>query len=41
VPLKMMIRSAFGVQDFQFVGGPGWINTDGYDVVAKAAIDAP
>jgi uncharacterized protein (TIGR03435 family) len=40
VPVRMMMRSAFGVQDFQIVGGPSWINTDGYDVVAKAATDA-
>ncbi|HEV8393051.1 MAG TPA: TIGR03435 family protein [Vicinamibacterales bacterium] len=41
VPLRMMIRSAYGIQDFQLVGGPAWLNTDGYDVVAKAATDEP
>jgi len=41
VPLRMMIRSAYGIQDFQLVGGPGWLATDGYDIVAKAATDAP
>jgi|SRR5688572_1342435 len=41
VPLRMMIRSAYGVQDFQLVGGPAWLATDGYDVTAKAAMDAP
>jgi uncharacterized protein (TIGR03435 family) len=41
VPLRMMIRSAFGLQDFQLVGGPAWLATDGYDVNAKAAMDAP
>ena len=41
VPLRMMIRSAYGIQDFQLVGGPAWLATDGYDVIAKAATDAP
>ena len=37
----MMIGSAFGVQNFQIVGGPSWLATDGYDVAAKAGDDAP
>src|SRR5688572_28464407 len=41
VPLRMMIRSAYGIQDFQLLGGPSWLSTDGYDVNAKAASDAP
>jgi uncharacterized protein (TIGR03435 family) len=41
VPVRMMIRSAYGVQDFQLIGGPSWLDTDGYDVNAKAATDAP
>ena len=41
VPLRMMIRSAYGLQDFQLIGGPAWLNTDGYDVNAKAAMGAP
>jgi uncharacterized protein (TIGR03435 family) len=41
VPLRMMIRSAYGIQDFQLLGGPAWLSTDGYDVNAKAASDAP
>ena len=41
VPLAMMIRSAYGLQTFQLVGGPAWLATDGYDVIAKAATDAP
>jgi uncharacterized protein (TIGR03435 family) len=40
VPLRMMIRSAYGIQDFQLVGGPAWLGTDGYDVNAKAATEA-
>lgn len=35
VPVRFMIRFAYNVQDFQISGGPGWMNTDGYDVNAK------
>ncbi|MCL5745355.1 MAG: M56 and DUF3738 domain-containing protein, partial [Acidobacteria bacterium] len=35
VSLKMLIRMAYGVQDFQITGGPGWMNSDTYDVEAK------
>jgi uncharacterized protein (TIGR03435 family) len=37
--LKMLIMSglAYGVRDFQVVGGPGWINTERYDILAKPA----
>jgi uncharacterized protein (TIGR03435 family) len=36
VPLRMLLRQAFNVQEFQLVGGPNWIGSDRYDVVAKA-----
>jgi uncharacterized protein (TIGR03435 family) len=36
VPLRMLLRQAFNVQDFQIVGGPDWIGSDRFDVVAKA-----
>lgn len=36
VPLRLMIRNAYRVQDFQIVGGPDWLNTARFDVVAKA-----
>jgi len=36
VPLRLMIRYAYRVQDFQVVGGPDWISTARFDVVAKA-----
>ena len=35
-PLTLLIQRAYGVQAFQVVGGPAWINTDGYDIEAKA-----
>jgi uncharacterized protein (TIGR03435 family) len=41
VPLKDIIRVAYGLQLFQIVGGPDWIDNDHYDIVAKAAADVP
>jgi uncharacterized protein (TIGR03435 family) len=35
--LRMLISIAYKVKDFEISGGPGWINTDGYDITAKAA----
>jgi uncharacterized protein (TIGR03435 family) len=36
VPLKFLIRNAYQLQDFQIVGGPDWISSERFDVVAKA-----
>jgi uncharacterized protein (TIGR03435 family) len=35
--LKNLIGIAWKLQDYEISGGPAWINTDGYDVTAKAA----
>jgi len=35
-PLRALITSAYGIRDFQLSGGPGWIGTDRYDIIAKA-----
>jgi uncharacterized protein (TIGR03435 family) len=37
VTLHKLLQSAFALHDFQIVGGPAWISTDKFDVVAKAA----
>jgi uncharacterized protein (TIGR03435 family) len=37
--LRNIIRNAWGVQNFQIVGGPDWMNTDRWDIVAKAEGD--
>ncbi len=37
--MKILIQQAYGVKDFQISGGPGWINSERYDVVAKADRD--
>ncbi len=34
-PLQLLIQNAYSVQAYQVVGGPAWIETDGYDIEAK------
>jgi uncharacterized protein (TIGR03435 family) len=34
--LKDLIRLAFGVKDYQISGAPGWIDSERYDIAAKA-----
>ena len=34
--LQSMIQRAYNVRDFQILGGPSWIRSDRYDVVAKS-----
>ena len=33
--LRMLITFAYDVKDFQVSGGPGWANSQTYDIVAK------
>jgi bla regulator protein blaR1 len=35
VTAKMLIAAAYGVREFQISGGPGWINSDRFDIEAK------
>ena len=35
--LKMLLTIAYDVREFQIVGGPGWISSDRYDIMAKPA----
>jgi uncharacterized protein (TIGR03435 family) len=35
VSLRALIQLAFGIRDFQLAGGPSWIGTEKYDIVAK------
>jgi len=39
VPLRLLIRNAYQLQDFQLVEAPGWIGSERFDIVAKAAGD--
>src|SRR5438093_3258557 len=41
VTLRMLIRNAYQLQDFQISGGPGWLASDHFDVVAKIEAGDP
>jgi hypothetical protein len=34
--VRALIRSAYGLQNYQILGGPEWMSADRYDVSAKA-----
>ncbi len=36
-PVRMLMQNAYGLQSYQIAGGPGWIDSAGYDIDAKAA----
>jgi uncharacterized protein (TIGR03435 family) len=38
--LRMLITFAYNVKDYQISGGPGWANSEIYDIVAKADANA-
>lgn len=35
VTAKFLIQQAYGVRDFQIVGGPDWLGSERYDIAAK------
>ncbi len=35
MPVRALITMAYGIRDFQLSGGPGWIGTERYDIIAK------
>jgi uncharacterized protein (TIGR03435 family) len=35
LPVKRLVMEAYGVTDFQMTGGPGWIDSERYDIDAK------
>jgi uncharacterized protein (TIGR03435 family) len=39
LPLRRLIRNAYAVMDFQITGAPEWVNSEGFDIVAKAEGD--
>ena len=41
VPLLWLIESAYGLGHHQLEGGPAWMDTDRFDVIAKAETDIP
>jgi len=34
--VRMLMQNAYSLQSFQIVGGPGWIESEGYNIDAKA-----
>ncbi len=36
IPLRTMIARAYDVRDFQVSGGPGWLGTERFDIMARA-----
>jgi uncharacterized protein (TIGR03435 family) len=40
VTLKSMIQMAFRLQEFQVVGGPSWLDSERYDILAKSPAGA-
>ena len=41
VTLRLLIRNAYQLQDFQITGGPGWLNDDHFDINAKVPDGTP
>lgn len=43
MPLALLIRSAYRLQESQLIGAPDWVSTERYDIVAKAegAFESP
>lgn len=37
IPLRQLIISAYGLQPFQVIGGPSWIDSDRFDINARAS----
>jgi bla regulator protein blaR1 len=35
MPLRALITAAYGIRDFQLSGGPGWVGTERFDIIAK------
>jgi uncharacterized protein (TIGR03435 family) len=39
MPLKQIVLEAFGIKQYQLSGGPAWLNSDTFDIDAKAEGD--
>jgi bla regulator protein blaR1 len=40
-PVRVLITFAYQIQNFQVVGGPDWVGSDRFDIVAKMEGDPP
>jgi len=38
ISVRNLITLAYGLRDFQLIGGPGWIDSESYDVIAKSPV---
>ena len=41
VSLRYLIWSAYGLQGYQVIGGPAWLDADGYDATCPGRHDSP
>jgi uncharacterized protein (TIGR03435 family) len=41
VSLRALLKNAYGIRDFQIVQPPDWLDSQRYDVIAKAETDVP
>jgi uncharacterized protein (TIGR03435 family) len=41
IPVRLLLRQALRVQDYQIINAPSWIDTERYAIVAKAPAGAP
>lgn len=39
--VKRLIMGAYGVQEYMVIGGPNWIDSDEFDIIANAPPDTP
>ena len=40
-PLRSLIQLAYGLQDFEIIGAPGWAASEPFDITAKATQELP
>ncbi len=40
MPARDLVRYAYQLQEFQLIGGPGWLGSDRFDIVATAGANA-
>ncbi|HEY9465653.1 MAG TPA: TIGR03435 family protein, partial [Vicinamibacterales bacterium] len=41
IPLRILIVQAYRLSGYQLIGGPGWMDSERFDVVAKAPSGSP
>jgi len=41
VPARMIVEAAYDLRPGQLIGGPGWLNLERFDIMAKAGQEMP